>query len=315
MNRFKSAFVALAGLVFGSLHALALPNLFISDGDNVDVFNGSSLNTSFISMNGASGLAVGVDGTLYAASINDAQVYSYNPNTGALNDTFVPFQGSTDSRSVQGPTGMTWGPDGNLYVADITGGNIHVYNISGTSVASLGGTSLGQPVNVAFDHSGQLYAVDESGIERYNGSLFTPYIQSQSGGGSYVLNIPASLGFSTAGDAYILDVSGTSPSILKFTGTTFDSEVIDFNTTNFEPSELVVGPDNKLYVSGINFDTGFGEVRDYNLDGSGESVYVTGLNNPTYMAFEVPEPSTNFLLFCGLGLVAIGHSRLRRRAA
>ncbi|MEI9897481.1 MAG: hypothetical protein WDN28_27390 [Chthoniobacter sp.] len=133
----------------------ALPNLFISDGDNVDVFNGSSLNTNFISTNSAAGLAVGVDGTLYAVSRDDAQVYSYNAMTGALTGTFVPFLGSTDPGSVQGPAGMTWGPDGHLYIADVTASNVHVYSGTGASLTSLGSATLDQPTHVAFNRTGQ----------------------------------------------------------------------------------------------------------------------------------------------------------------
>src|SRR5262249_9122311 len=77
----KLVLVILATVIFG--HVQAKADLFISDGDNVDDFDGTSLNKTFISINTASGLAVDTNGTLYAASLNDAQVYSYNATTGA----------------------------------------------------------------------------------------------------------------------------------------------------------------------------------------------------------------------------------------
>ncbi|HEY3897528.1 MAG TPA: PEP-CTERM sorting domain-containing protein [Chthoniobacter sp.] len=290
-----------------------MPNLFISDGDNVDLFNGTSLNTSFItSMDQASGLAFGPNGTLYAASLDDAQVYSFNPTTGGTPGTpFVTFFGSNDPRSVQGPDGMIWGPDGNLYIADVTASNVHLFSNTGASVASIGGTILGQPVNVAFNHSGQLFAVDNNGVEQYNGSEFVSYIPSVSAFGSYTLNVPGAVAFSSAGDAYVLDNSGASAAILKFTGTTYDGQIVDLNADNFAPSDMIVGPDGKLYVSGIDDNTSEGEVLDFNLDGTGESVYVSGLNNPTYMAFAAPEPSASLLAFAGLGLVGLCRSRRR----
>jgi hypothetical protein len=313
MRLLSSTFVLLilfCGCFTGHRAEAALPNLYISDDFNVDVFNGSSLNSNFISINQAGGLAFGSNGTLYAASMDDSQIYSYNPTTGTQTGTFVSFFGSGDSRSVQGPTGMAWGSDGNLYVADVTASNVHLYSSLGVSLSSIGGSSLDQPVNVAFNQGGQLFAVDNFGIERYNGSQFVSDIPVISGGGSYVLNAPSSVAFSPAGDTYVLDISGASAGILKFTGSTFDSEVVNFTTTDFTPADLIIGPDNKLYVSGFDAING-GEVLDFNLNGSGESVYASGLNNPTYMAFAAPEPSTALLVFAGLGLAGLRRSRPR----
>jgi WD40 repeat protein len=304
--------IVLLGVFFAVFRAKAdLPDFYVSDGFNVDLFDGTNLNTNFISIDQAGGLAFGPNGTLYAASTGDGQVYSYNPTTGALTGTFVPYFGSTDPRSVQQPTGMAWGPDGNLYVADVTGSNVHIYSNTGASISSIGSADLGQPTNVAFDHSAQLYAADNNGIERYSGSQFVPYIPAISGGGSYVLNNASSIAFSSAGDAYVLDISGASAGILKFTGTTFDSKIVDFSTSNFTPANLIIGPDGRIYVSGSDA-IGGGEVLSYNLNGIGGSVFVSGLSNPTYMAFAAPEPTTGLLVFLGLGLAGI--SRWRRRS-
>ena len=315
-NHLKFATFVGASLLFASVSATALPPLYITDGGNVDVFNGGILNQNFITnVNEASGLAVGVDGTLYVASEGDAQVYSYNPATGSFTGTFVTFYGSTDPRSVQGPLGMTWGPDGQLYIADVTANNVHIYSGAGTSVTSIGGSTLGQPVNVAFNASGQLFAVDSNGVEEYSGGQFSTVIPVQSGGGAYVLNNPSSVAFSSAGDMYVLDISGSSSDILEFTGTNYDGEIADFTSTSFAPSNLIVGPDNKLYVSGIDYNTSFGEVLSYNLNGTGGSVYATGLNNPSYIAFGIPEPSTSLLALFGLGIAVVCSSRRRRRVA
>ena len=136
----------------------------------------------------------------------------------------------------------------------------------------------------------------------------SPYIPAISGGGSYVLNNPSAVAFSSAGDAYVLDISGASAGILKFSGTTYDGQIVNFNsTTTLLRADLTIGPDGKLYVSGLDDNEGEGEVLDFNLDGTGGSVYVSGLNNPTFLAFAAPEPSTVLLVLAGF--------RLRRHCA
>ena len=66
-SRYPFVFPIFYSRCSGGLQAQgALPNLFISDGDNVDLFNGASLNTSFITPRWTSrrlGPAFGPNGT------------------------------------------------------------------------------------------------------------------------------------------------------------------------------------------------------------------------------------------------------------
>ena len=171
--------VFLAGVFVASSPAAAA-ELFVTDNRNDDVvhrFNTTTGNSDLadIALLGASGLAVGPDGNLYAASTTSAEVFRYNATTGAQigSGPFVSFNGLNDGHDVQNPQGMRFGPNGNLYIADVTSSNVHIYSPTGASLGTLennGGIPppLVQPTDVAFDSSGNLYVVSgEADVLRF----------------------------------------------------------------------------------------------------------------------------------------------------
>lgn len=307
--------IAAGTLLFGGFHADA--DLYLSIGDNVSRYsdNGALIDSNFISLTSPTGLAFGPDGTLYVASTNLPQVYSYNPLTGFQTGTFVSY-GADNNQNVSNPAGMRFGPDGHLYIADVTNSNVHVYDSTGASIGTLTGPELDQPTTVAFDPSGNLYATSGLGIEKFNTSTqeFETFIQAESSG-PWILNNPNDLGFSSAGDLFVLDISGASAGVLRFNSDgTFDQKIIDFSLTSFTPYNMEVGPDGKLYVSGVDGIDG-GEILRFNADGSGETVFVSSLGYgpvPTFLASSVPEPSPEWLVLCGTAGFA-ARSFLRRR--
>ena len=305
----------------------AAAELFVTDNRNDDVvhrFNTATGNSDLadISLIGASGLAVGPDGNLYAASTSPAEVFRYNAATGAQIGTgpFVSFIGMNDGHDVQNPQGMRFGPNGNLYIADVTSSNVHIYSPTGASLGTLENNAsvpppLVQPTDVAFDSSGNLYVVSgEADVLRFTLTAggtqqsVSEFVHQQAGG----ITNPTSLTFGPGPNAelFVLDIGGTSAGIYRYTSSGVpDGTIVSFTGNGpfgaFLPADLLFGPDGRLYVSGIDLNTGSGEVLRFLPDGTPvDTLVASGLTSPTFMAFStsVPEPASVVLL--GLGAVA-----------
>ena len=318
--------VTMAALVF-CLVAGARADVFISDGDRIGRYDnaGALIDPQFVSLSDVTGLTIGPDGYLYAATSSGAAgapgVLRYDLATGAQigSGPFVSYNGmppTPDPRDVIDPQGLQFGPGGHLYVADLSGStsNVHVYDSAGVSVGSLnsptpadpGGPLLIGPRSVAFDTQQRLYVTSTDSVLRYDpiAQAFTTFTQS---GPGTLLNDAKDIAFGPDQKLYVLDWSVATPDIIRFNadGSHDPGFLVDFAPTTFYPAGLTFGPDGKIYVSGYDALGTGGEVLRFNLDGSPDGVFIGsgGAGSLTYRAsFMVitPEPSA----FCLTALAA-----------
>lgn len=302
-RRFARALLGLS-LVVTSTGAGAA-NLFVSDGDSIlrfDATTGAAVGSP-ISLESATGLTAGADGLLYAAHTTpQPEVFRFNPSTGAQigPGPLVTYNGQNDGHDVFNPQGIKVG-SGGLYVADVTASDVHRYDTSGGSLGSLTSDELVQPQDVAFDSSGNLYVVNpgSANVLRSAGGTgaLTEFFPTQTGG----LTIPISLAFSPNGELYVLDIGNGTPAVRRYTfaGAADGTPIVYSGNNLFQPAYLAFGFDGKLYVSGQDLNTGQGEILRYQTDGTLDGAFITGLTNPTFMAFVVPEPAAWVLLIVG----------------
>jgi sugar lactone lactonase YvrE len=289
------------------------------DFDTVRTFDGStgaSLSPNFVTLLGATGIALGPDGNLYVATTGNftmgSGVLQYNATTGAppAGVVYVNYEGlppTPDPHDVIIPGGMTFGAGGRLYIADTGISNVHIYDgpgsaTPGASVAELSGNLI-QPTSVAVNGAGDLYVAGalNGGVDvwKYNSGSQT-FTEGASPIGVGDLTNPIDLAFAPNGDLYVLDGQNF---IKRFDGSgNYLGVVDDFSTSPFIPGGITFGPDGGLYVSGIDYSrSATGEVLRFNADGTNESLFVSGgLDNPTFLRFSanvtaVPLPSAALL--------------------
>lgn len=271
---------------------------------------------------GATGLAIGPNGNLFAVTSNPGfqpdtgSVYQYDMATHLqVGGPYVTFNGQNDGHDVQGPGGMAFGGTGNLYIADVTESNVHIYDSSNNSLGALTSFALIQPTDVTFDSSGDMYVVSGNAdvLKSVGGTgPLTEFVAQLAGG----LTNPTSLTFGPDGKFYVLDNTST-PVVRRYDASgSFDTNVITFSGTGtlglFVPSQIEFGPDGKLYISGQSLEIGDGEVLRFQPDGTGEEAFLTGLDNPSFMAFTpVPEPASLVLGVLGAFGLLLAAKRLQ----
>jgi hypothetical protein len=314
--------VATSFLLVGSLCATTLARadgLYVSffNTDSVGMYDaqsGALINATFASVQDALGLAVGPDHNLYVGSDNLASGngagimrFGLGGTTGTAPGTFVDH---VSDNALNNPQGLAF-QGGNLYAGDITAGNIFVYNTLGNHAGTLSSPSLGAPNGLAFGTSGTLYVADlnQGNVLSYSGGNFAQ-VNSQPG----KFDAAHSVAVGGNGKLYVLNISGATGGIYQLNpGDGSALKIVDYSTSTFQPADMVVGPDGKLYVSGQDLNTGEGEILNYGLDGSGGTVFAdTGSGtSPGYITFEtVPEPSAWSI--AGIGVVVL--AMFRRRA-
>ena len=163
------------------------------------------------------GMAVGPDGMIYVADAGANDLLRVNPSTGAISTVtaFPPFPNNTGvgppvSQAV--PTGVVANADGSFYVGFLHGfpfppGATKVVKVMADGTMSDYATGLTSLTDLQMGPDGNLYAIQfavfgATGFAPNSGAL----LRINSGGGVVVqdgLSFPTSVGFDSAGNAYI----------------------------------------------------------------------------------------------------------------
>ncbi len=230
------------------------------------------------------GLDFGPDGNLYVSSSSSGEVLRFDPNTGALIDTFVP----AGTGGLTAPTGLVFGPDGDLYVVDRVGSVVRKYDATtgaylGDFVAP-GAGGMVFPIGLTFGPDGNLYVASffTNAVHRFDGTtgaFIDQFVPSGSGG----LQGPEDVEFGPDGDLYVTSFS--TGQLFKYDGSTgaFLQDITATGIGLFFPDGLIFGPDGHLYAS----NTGGDQIVRYPL---GELDLPYGVNDIT---FNVADQSGN----------------------
>ncbi len=230
------------------------------------------------------GLDFGPDGNLYVSSSSSGEVLRFDPNTGALIDTFVP----AGTGGLTAPTGLVFGPDGDLYVVDRVGSVVRKYDATtgaylGDFVAP-GAGGMVFPIGLTFGPDGNLYVASffTNAVHRFDGTtgaFIDQFVPSGSGG----LQGPEDVEFGPDGDLYVTSFS--TGQLFKYDGSTgaFLQDITATGIGLFFPDGLTFGPDGHLYAS----NTGGDQIVRYPL---GELDLPYGVNDIT---FNVADQSGN----------------------
>jgi sugar lactone lactonase YvrE len=160
---------------------------------------------------GAQGVTVSKNGTVFIADTNNSQVLALNPKTGLS----TPVSTGT-TITLQSPSSLALDANGNLFVGDtpsgIGGRIVELFgdgkgNLNGTATTYFAGSPLVYPVSLAFDSSGTLFIGDypSSGAGViYSLPLNGTKLTALSFTGIPAQNIPSSL-FRSGTNLYIAD--------------------------------------------------------------------------------------------------------------
>lgn len=246
-------------------------------------------------LDGPAGMALGPNGNVYVASMNNGRVVAFDQLSGVLLGTFAVFSGT--------PTDVEFGADGNLYVADAANDVVRAF--SGLTGMFLGifasSMLLDDPMAMEFGPDGNLYVLSTGtgrvlAFDRRNGRLLSTFA-------SGVGMTGGDMTFGPDGNLYVSDIANNR--ILRFNGV--NGQFLDvFAQGSFlgHPDGIKFGPDGLLYV--VSTDTS--AVLRFRPNGSFNDVYTPGIgpDGPGMLLF-VPEPGS--LLMLG----ACGALILRRR--
>jgi glucose/arabinose dehydrogenase len=307
--------------------------LYVSDDLNntVSIFNSTTgALTGNLTPTGGwgspSGIAIGPNGDVYVADMNNNVVDQFSPG-GAFLGTFI-------SSGLFEPTGLAFGPDGYLYVANFGNFNdsyIERFNASGNPVDGSPfvpyTTGLDDPEAIAFGPDGNLYITDPgNGLDQVllPSGAFSTLVPL--GCPSTPFSNPQGVTFGPNQNLYVSDAGYGcyDPSV---PGDSADYSVYEYNTSGAllntfiapdildTPIDLAFGPNGNLFVT----DSG-GRVAEFDGTTGAELpdfVPYTGsggpLDSPTFLAFgqsPVPEPTSLGLM--GLGLAGLALLRVRR---
>lgn len=238
------------------------------------------------------GLVGDASGNLYVSSTTAHKVVRISPG-GTMTDYATNFPSNAYLM------GMAFDQSGNLFVVDMIAG---IHKVLPDGSVSLWATGMSYPRDVAFNSSGQLFAVGG-----YN--PMTMYSLASNGTATLFASQAASAGFTSIAFGYLdtAHVSGsnntfyqinTSGAVLSYLGQNVADAVYTGTYASNEAWYFLVG--GSLF-------------RDVN---GNINTFATGFNTPTALAFvAVPEPATTAAAIGILALAAVGCARLRRRSA
>jgi len=272
--------------------------IFVSNSGNntIEEFDSSGVGVVFANsgLNDPQGLAFDSQGNLYVANYGNNTIEEFNTN--GVGTVFA-------STGLNEPGGLAFNSSGNLYVANSGNNTIEEFNTNGIAsvFASFG---LSYPSGLAFDSSGNLYVASGYTIEEFNtngvGTAFAGPIHDVSG----YLGGATGLAFDSSGNLYVA-VTGT---INEHTLQPYPASIDVFNTNGV--GTIFASDFSNLTPHGVAFDSGGNlyvansdNIEEYNTDGIGSVFATTGLDDPAFIATQIPEPSTWVLL--AIGLIAL----------
>ncbi|MGD0087216.1 MAG: NHL repeat-containing protein [Verrucomicrobiota bacterium] len=281
----KSPLIRVAGILALGFPGISMAqNLFEADSVSGTIyeFTPGGVRSTFASVTSATGLAFNSAGNLFVTDPTHDNIDEFTP--GGTESTFAS--------GVQNPCGLAFDSAGNLFVADQIGGNIDEFTPGGAE--STFATGLQAPNGLAFDSTGNLFVACQATGDA-NGSIvkITPGgVKSVFVYGLY----PLGLVFNSAGILFESDSFG----IFEYTPGGVQSTLI--GTSGLGRSALPYGMTfdgaGNLLVSVQLVNT---HPTNDNIDrvtpGGVESTFASGLDYPTYLAFQpVPEPSVWLML-------------------
>lgn len=236
------------------------------------------------------GLAGDASGNLYVASTSAHKVVRITPG-GTVTDY------ATDFPSNSNLMGMAFDSAGNLYVADVSAG---IYKVAPGGGVSLWATGMSYPRDVAFNSTGQLFAVGG-----YNPMQM--FSVASDGTPTLFASQAVAAGFTCIDFGY-LDTAHVGGSNNTFYQINTSAAVLPY-LGHYVTDAVYTGTyaSNEAWY----FLVGGSLMRDVN---GNISTFATGFNTPTAVAFvAVPEPSTAALAIGVLTLMAVGGRRVRWR--
>jgi len=271
-------------LYVASLYNQSILKFDTATGANLGVFANTGLSEP-------EGIAFDSSGNLYAANFYTSSIEKFTPK--GIGSIFA-YTGSYQ------PIGLAFDNQGNLYVADggnNTSNNIVKFTPSGAS--SVFAADPDGPEGLAFDSAGNLFVANwrSDTIEKFTpdgvGSIFV----------SNDLAYPEGLAFDGAGNLFV--TSAGNNKILKFTPSGAGSE---FATNGLNaPQGIAFDSAGNLFVVNA-FNNSIEEFKSSGgiLSNVG-SIFVASriLNYPSYIAIQVPEPSTWAMLGVGLSVLLV----------
>ena len=253
--------------------------------------NGSASVFASTGLNKPLGIALDKGGNVYVANSGNGTIEKFDPNGNGT--VFATAQGFG--------FGVGFGTNGNLSVADTQFNAVAQLNSSGQPVLGSFQTVSGA-TGLAFDSSGNLYVAD---------SVHNTVVKIDPSGNSSVfaitgINQPGGLACDSSGNVYVANGNDTIER--------FDSN--GNGALFFVPPTpavgLAFGSTGILYAA-----LGTGNAIE-EIDPNGNSLGFLGgrstFNNPSFIAIQVPEPTTCSLLALGIAAL-LGLHRLRRRCS
>ena len=298
---FSLGLIALVCFLFSSTRAPA-DDIYVATSSGIEKFDSSGNESLFANIVG-SGLAFDSSGYLYVANGNNNTIEKFDSSGTDL--------GVFADSGLNVPAGLAFDGSGNLFVLNVGDVTIMRFGPSGTGSLFVSIHTGISPQGPVFDKTGNLYVAisdppdgivtidkyDSMGSASQLAFIFDPLTR----------RIGSGLAFDSNGDLYIALANALTNTIDKVNSS---GNVSPFASSGSAwPRGLAFGSSGDLYVANWSNNT----IEKFDANGNG-SVLASGLNRPTAIAIQVPEPATWSLL--ALGVVTLfGSRRLHHRSS